>query len=84
MAARKCKMQVCAKCGQTSPAGGRPSYGACLEGCFSLETVTAYDSRDVDPLLEAATALLRSRCDRLAREDDLANALAPFDSEEKT
>ena len=59
-------------------------------------SVTAYDARDVEPLLLAARALDAERVqsgiskrlpDNIATRElleNLAHALAPFDSEEKT
>jgi hypothetical protein len=78
----------CICCGQLS-ATGKQWEGTCNgDASHGLtETVTAYDSRDVDPLLEAARLLISDDFSksppRWVREQ-LSRALAPFDSEEKT
>lgn len=50
--------------------------------CYEGESVTAYDSRDVDPLVEAARNAF-ARFGAMGTHDaKLAAALAPFDGEE--
>jgi hypothetical protein len=98
MAARKYKVKTCPKCGGFVEAEGGydGQEDVCKSYCgwdqrddYSVRPlpVTAHDSRDIDPLVEAGRLALRV-LDRIGGEayatEELEAALAPFDSEEKT
>jgi hypothetical protein len=98
MAARKYEVETCPIHGPEKMRGGSigDQRARCfvvakrtadrVTYCYETESVTAYDSRDVDPLLKAVREMLVDGGLRYDRPliDALREALAPFDSEEKT
>jgi len=94
-AARKYRMRACPKHGHhghTAPrfksdwrcpvCVGETAYE--VKSCGRSEFVTAYDNRDVDPLVEAARGVLHAwlnpeRFDFSVETERLVNALAPFE-----